>query len=184
MKKEFWNAEKLLGLSALLVSLFTLMVFIYQTNLIRKQQYMSVYPHLNIGNKYSGSLEYQYVLSNDGIGPAMIKSVEVSLKNGEKFESLNHYVRSALTKADTIYYFTSDIAEGMLIPAQSEIALFGLYDKEKTTLRNQAANTVAGAIKLRSILNSENLIIKIVYESIYEERWEINRQSAAPIKHE
>ncbi len=182
MKKTFWNGEKLLGLSALLVSLFTLMVFVYQTNLIRKQQYMSVYPHLNLTNVYSGSLEYQYILSNDGIGPAMIKSISVGLKDGKKFENFNDYVLSRLSKDDSIHFYSSDISIGLLIPAQSKISLFGLFDKDKSTAKNRPPNTLASANKLRGILNDENLEIKIVYQSIYEETWEINASSNTPIK--
>jgi len=42
IKQPFWNNEKLLGISALLVSTMSLIVFVYQTDLLRKQQYMSV----------------------------------------------------------------------------------------------------------------------------------------------
>lgn len=49
MKKRFWNTDKLMSFLAILLSVGTLLVFIYQTNLIRKQQYAAVYPYLEMG---------------------------------------------------------------------------------------------------------------------------------------
>ena len=64
------NTDKILGLSAMLISICTLIVFLYQTNLIKKQQYMSVYPYLTLGNNGSFTADYEYSLTNNGIGPA------------------------------------------------------------------------------------------------------------------
>ena len=183
MKKEFWTAEKLLGLSAMIISLSTLFVFVYQTNLIRKQQYMSVYPHLGLTNFNSGSLNYKYVLENEGVGPAFLKEIHIKEKNGQTHESLVAYVEGALPVEDSIAIHYSDLYAGRLIPAGEEIILFGLSDNGYLKSYNLPPNTVEGAETLRSILNDESLTIEIVYESIYGERWSINSHSYSPIKH-
>ncbi len=77
--------DRLLGLSAILLSLCTLIVFFYQTNLIRKQQYMSVYPHLEIGHNGIHSEEYTFTIENKGVGPAIIETLLIG-KNGELIE--------------------------------------------------------------------------------------------------
>lgn len=180
--KKFWTAEKILGLSALFVSLCTLFVFIYQTNLIRKQQYMSVYPHLNLTNYHSESLNYKYVLINQGVGPAFIKSIHVKELNGKPYDSLLDYIEDKLEERDSIWFHYSDLYEGQLIPANKEIILFGLSDRGYTKAQNLPLNTIAGAKKLRQILNSDSLEIKITYESIYSESWSITSDSEMPVK--
>lgn len=182
MKKKFWNSDKILSLSALCISLFTLMVFVYQTNLIRKQQFMSVYPHLALTNTNSGSLEYQYVLKNDGIGPAFIKSITIEDLSGANYNSINEYLVTKLSANDSIWIYNSDIFEGQLIPANESMALFGLFDEEQTSARGLPKNSIYGAKKLRQILNNEEVTITIVYESIYGEKWSINNKSETPIK--
>ncbi len=183
MKKEFWTAEKLLGLSAIIISLSTLFVMAYQTNLVRKQQYMSVYPHLDLTNFNSGSLNYKYVLTNEGVGPAFVKEIHVKEKNGQAHESLVAYVEGALSEEDSIAIHYSDLYAGRLIPAGEEIILFGLSDNSYLNSYNLPPNTVEGAETLRSLLNDESIMIEIVYESIYGERWSINNHSYSPTKH-
>ena len=179
MRLSFWNSEKLLSLSALLVSLLTLIVFVYQTNLIRKQQYRSVFPYLILSNEASGSLDYKYLMINQGIGPAMIQSIEVIDSTGTSYESILDYVNTQISDKDSIFFYNSDIYAGRLIPAGDQIPLFGMVDE--TQLRKYGVkNTVKGTNRLRTILNSDDLIIKITYASIYDERW-LLESGALPI---
>ncbi|WP_128755325.1 hypothetical protein [Aquimarina sediminis] len=181
-KRKFWTNEKLLSISALFVSLVTLIVFIYQTNLIRQQQHMSVYPHLILTNYRSGSINYQYVLKNEGIGPAFVKSVIVKDVAGKSYHSISHYVDSKLQLKDSISYYYSDIYQGRVIPANEEIVLFELFDKKETTLQGIPKNTIMGAKKLRHVLNNDSLKITIEYESVYGARWSISKHSQTPVK--
>lgn len=182
MENKFWNSEKLLSLSALLVSLLTLAVFIYQTNLIRKEQYMKVYPHLSLFNYGSNTLFYKYVLVNQGIGPALIKSVKVNTLDGENYKSLTGYLEDKLSEKDSIWLYDSDLVPGQLIPAEQTINLIGLFDDERIQSMELSPNTLKGSRKLRRIINSDSLKIEIEYESIYGERWVIRNDENMPIK--
>ena len=182
MKKKFWTSAKLLSLSALFVSLATLFVFVYQTNLIRKQQYMSVYPHLNMGNHNSESLNYKFVLKNEGVGPAFIKSVEIEHLDGSVYESFVDYLDERITEKDSVYFHYSDLYEGQLISANEELILFGLSDKSYTKAHGLPENTIRGGNKLRAMLNTDSLSYKITYESIYEEAWTLVNDSEIPVK--
>ncbi len=182
MNPTFWTSEKLLSLSALLVSLLTLIVFMYQTDLIREQQYRSVYPHLNLANKASGSLDYQYVLINEGIGPAFIKSITVEKTNGDAFENLTDYLYNEISIEDSIWVYNSDLYPGKLVPAKEEVILFGLVDEETVKSFGRPPNTLEGANKLRSTLNSDSLSVEITYESIYGEQWSITNDWPIPKK--
>lgn len=129
MRKEFWNIEKIVGLTALIVSLLTLIVFVYQTNLLRKQQYMAAYPHLSLMNEKSGTLQYSFGLSNHGVGPAFIESVKVSASNDMVYDDIIHYVEKTMGKQDSINYVYSNLWVGRLIPANEKINLIQLLDE-------------------------------------------------------
>lgn len=83
MRKKLISNELLIGIAAMIISLSTLFVFIYQTNLIRKQQYMSVYPHLSFIHMTPGSLDYRFILRNQGIGPAFISAINIKGGDGK-----------------------------------------------------------------------------------------------------
>lgn len=68
-------------MTAVLISVGTLLVFLYQTNLVRQQQYMSVLPYLEFQNHDVFSYDnYELILKNKGIGPALIISRNVISK--------------------------------------------------------------------------------------------------------
>lgn len=184
MNQRFWNGDKLIGISALIISLSTLGVFVYQTNLIRKQQYMAVYPHLNLTNYYSSSLNYKYVLENEGVGPAFLRSLRIKELNGTTYESLLEYLNHKIQDRDSIWIHYSDLYEGMLIQAEEEVVLFGLSDSEYQESKGRPENTVEGASKLWDFLNSDSLEVELMYESIYGEQWTITNHSNAPVKQE
>lgn len=182
MKQKFWNSEKLLSLSALLVSVCTLIVFVYQTNLIRKQQYMSVYPYLNLSNYASGGLNYKYVLSNDGIGPALIKSVKIVSPKGDVYNDIAVYVIKTIQQEDSIWFYHSNVKEGRLIPENQVIPIIQLIDNKTLDSLGQPRNTFEGSEKLYKVLHHDSLQIEITYESIYGESWTITNISKSPTK--
>lgn len=182
MNDNFWTSDRIVSASAIFISLATLFVFVYQTNLIRTQQHMSVYPHLSLGNFYSGSLEYQFVLANEGIGPAFIQSIAITDTLGNAYESISDYVYENIIEDDSIFIYSSDIYEGRLIPAGEEIPLFGLIDEEQLAEYGLPSNTLEGEAKLREILNSEALKLKLTYRSIYNDQWYITEETTLPIE--
>lgn len=167
------NSEKILSLSAMFISLCTLIVFLYQTNLMRKQQYMSVYPHLSLMNYGTHTPNYKYVLANDGIGPAILKSIVVKTKDGKTYKDIIPYVVASIIQMrdSTLGFYHSNIHVGQLLPADSKIELIIAND-----------NKISTSEKLYNILNADGLDINIEYESMYGERWKITNNSDIPIK--
>ena len=188
MKKKFWTSDKLLSLTALLVSLFTLIVFIYQTNLIRQQQFMSVYPYLNLSNEYGGTLNYSYVLSNEGIGPAIIETVKITSPKNEVFNDFVDYVNSEISTQDSIWYFHSNLKKGKLIPSNQKINLIQLVNKERllaigiNQTDNLPTNNINNSRRLYQILNNDSLKVEIIYTSVYGEKWSLKSNTNAPVK--
>ncbi|MEM8890176.1 MAG: hypothetical protein AAGD28_19535 [Bacteroidota bacterium] len=182
METNFWNGDRLMSIAAIIVSVGTLVVFSYQTNLVRKQQFMSVYPHLEMGHYGTNSLNYKYLLKNEGIGPAMIKEVKIIDATGKSYEKLVDYLEDHVYMEDSIFFYHSDVYEGRFMPAGEEIPLIGLVDNESLKVYGDIRNTVEGAGKLNTYLSSDSLEIEIVYESIYEESWTIRNDAFIPVK--
>ncbi|GAB4510250.1 MAG: hypothetical protein Tsb004_12740 [Allomuricauda sp.] len=155
------------------ISICTLVVFLYQTDLIREQQYMSVYPHLALENHGTHSPNYRYVLQNKGIGPALIKSVQVKTKQGKTYDDIVSYVEASLNQkgGSTFSYSYSNLFSGQLVPANSHIDIIRIND-----------STMHIADQLFQILHKDGLDIRIEYESIYGECWEMANHPGAPKK--
>ncbi len=171
MKKRFWNTEKLMSYLAILLSVGTLLVFIYQTNLIKKQQYASVYPYLEMGFHGRGTEQMKFVLSNEGVGPAMIKSVQIRQK-GEVYEGrFSGFLREMMAKdnADSIQYLYSDIAEGKMLAVGAHLDLIDCQNAFTSD-------------RISELLNEYELDLEIEYESIYGERWRIGSGNQVPKK--
>lgn len=180
-KGKFWTLEKVLGFSALLVSLSTLVVFVYQTNLIRKQQYMAVYPHLDVTNYYSFSAKYEYVLQNKGVGPAFIKSISVETGDST-YSSIRAYVNDNIEPAISINYRYTDFFVGQLVSEKEYLKLFEFPPVEELEERGLTEAAVARANQLYEVLNHDSINIAIRYASIYDEVWEISGDSSIPVK--
>jgi len=176
MSKKYFSNEIIIGISAMIISLSTLLVFIYQTNLIKRQQYKSVYPHLNIVNMNSGSVNYEYVLRNQGIGPAFITSIEVTDASGQSYNSLVDYANHKIVAKDSVDFSYWDIFPGTVIQEKERIPLLKLSDNA------QRKHKAKEAVRLREILVSDSLRLRISYESIYGESWTMRNGSNTPVK--
>lgn len=171
MKNKFWSSEKLLSATALFVSACTFIVFLYQTNLIRKQQYMSVFPYVTMGNYGVDTKNYKYVISNDGIGPALIKNVKIIDGQGKKYKDIEDYIDDNIAETDTVGYYYSNVRKGRLIPENESIEVIAINDGK-----------FESADFIYSLLNTKDVLIEIEYESIYGETWVITNSSDYPVK--
>ncbi len=86
-KKKFWNADKIVSLSAMAIALFTLVVLLYQSNILErqyeltvKQQKASVLPYIQFTAGFS-SESFHITIENKGLGPAFIKGLYVKEKD-------------------------------------------------------------------------------------------------------
>jgi hypothetical protein len=172
-KKRFWNGEKLLSISAILVSIGTFIVFAYQTNLIRKQQYMSVLPYLQFANYHNYSPKYKFVLTNKGIGPAIVTSTKISINGKTEEKDLATYLGKNINYLrDSIGFVTSSIYKGMIIAQNESIELVKLDSK----------NRINNSEKLLRMIHNDSLNFIIEYKSIYGEKWRINIKDFIPVK--
>lgn len=169
-KSAFWENQKLLSLTAILISTGTLLVFLYQTNLVRKQQYMSVLPYLEFQNHSVFSDDYKLVLKNKGIGPALITSRNI-LINGKTFDlDIGTYLSENLKLEDSVNFNISNIRKGNLISEKEGVDLIEL----------KAHANESGLEKLYGLIYNDSLEFVVEYESVYGERWQVSSKDPTP----
>ncbi len=160
-KKKFWTSEKILSISAILISLGTFVSIVYQNRLIQKQQHAAVLPYLEIWNSQNID-RYELVLMNNGIGPAFIK--EIRVVHEDKTYDMDPYnffaeeIKPSDSSLRNVYY--SNIIPGRLIPAGETVTMLGHKGSEST------------AMKLSQLFSDDSVVmVEIEYESVYGERW-------------
>ena len=169
-----WNSDKIVSISAILISLMTLVVSWYQTSIIRQQQRLSVLPYLSMRNYNTGGKQYKLVLKNDGIGPAFVDEVYINYKGKKYSMDLPVFLRKHIPAYKDIYKVShSNVTPGNLIPAGVRVDIFAAH------------NSLLDANKLVILLKKlykEGLEVVIVYKSVYEERWKLSSNGEAPKK--
>ena len=176
LRPKFWNADKIVSISAILISLGTMGVYIYQTHLIQKQQYASVMPYLMATTSRYGEDHFSVELHNDGLGPAFVEEVNV------------YYLGKKYKNADLPTFFseldpnrpkrkgwnstTSSVLSGQLYPSGHNIKMIEI---SKDTL---------AAHQLRDYFwgNDKPVELEIIYSSIYGEKWAMRGNFKRPKK--
>lgn len=171
-KKKFWNADKIVSLSAMAIALFTLLVLVYQSTILsrqydltEKQQKASVLPHVMILQNFDPT-HYNIVLLNQGLGPAFIKGFYLQ-QNDSIFAISNMY---------DIYFRMTDNASDSLVNS-SYASLFDgrvIAAGEEIEIISNVGET-EGIKPIFNFYNNyfENDEFKVIveYESVFEEGW-------------
>ncbi|MGB5228607.1 MAG: hypothetical protein WBN55_10110 [Eudoraea sp.] len=175
-----WNSDKIVSLSAMSISVLTLIIFIYQTNLMSKQNYLSILPYVQISiSNDTAKNTFSLDIKNHGVGPAIIESVIIYYK-GEKHDLreydnyLYNYLKSEMPVLDSVKFFsTSSLDKGIAIPANTNYNVFKVLDSEKDY--ELIASSLDKLVK-------QGLRYEIIYRSIQNERWMIHNDSDGPQK--
>ena len=172
-----WNSEKWLSISAISISFLTLIIFIYQTNLLSKQNSLSILPYLAISiSENKGENKFVVSFQNHGVGPAIIESVTLKYK-GETYDLADYEnemftffvaIEPALDSITNVSISTLD--KGLAIPATTEYNVLTVRSEKDYELMVQT---------LRRLL-SEGFDYEIIYRSIQNERWLIHVHSEGP----
>ncbi|MCW5515512.1 hypothetical protein [Muriicola sp. Z0-33] len=179
-RKLKWNSEKILSLSAMSMSFITLLIFMYQTDLMKKQNYLSILPYLVVGDSHNrANLSYELDIYNHGVGPAIIESVTIIHQN-KRYDLREHdnrvysLLRTLAPRLDSVInYSTSTLERGLAIPANAEYNIFAV--------NNSTEDYLLMTSELERLL-AEGLNFEIVYKSMQNEHWMISIDSEGPVK--
>lgn len=162
-----WTNEKILSVSALFISMISLIALIYQSYLAReenklnqKQHSASVLPYLNQWQSdYDNT--YRFIIGNKGVGPAFIEDVEINLNNTYKFDNSDDLFKHIFknTKGlDTMPFSTSTLIKGFVLPANDKINILEIQYRNNSNF-------------IRKALSSNDIKFKIVYKDVYGTKW-------------
>lgn len=176
--RKNWNSDKLLGLSAISISFITLVIFIYQTNIMSRQNYISIMPYLDISTTSNTADHiFELNLKNHGVGPAIIESVTF-VYHGKRYDLADYnnrifsFFASKAPALDSIKTLSSStLDKGMAIPPNAS------YNAIR--IGNSREDYQLITEYLERFLE-EGLDYEVVYKSIQGERWRLYHNSEGP----
>ena len=174
------NTDRIIGLSAMLISLVTLVIFIYQTNLMRVQSRLSVTPRLVFQTSQSQQdsiLYYSMEIVNKGLGPAIVESINILHEDEAHeldFEAFLEKVYPDIGQYGELVQSMTMGKGSTLLPSESNVLFsFGI-----DLPRAEALMQYLGVTEDESPFHLE-----VVYSSIYREKWRIrDSDQGHPVK--
>lgn len=159
------DSNRVTSIAAIVVSVATLIVLVYQLQLTRKQQYVSVLPYLSISYSRPSLDEYKLYVTNVGIGPAFIENVTFKFPHqdfeGDGYFCFFKYNKKPMEKSQI---YSSGFKGGNMLPSENSSVIIGVRDSEND------ANIV------REFFTSDSLTIEVVYSSVYGEKWVLSNK--------
>lgn len=172
-KKKFWTSDKIVGFSAMFISLLTLFIFIRQTNIIEKQSHLSVLPYLMMETSNNSELgRFSIDIENYGVGPAFIERRVILYKNELYEMELVDFLKQNIPEMDSVVTINySSLQRGLAISAGNKrnILTVGGGAKSYTTF-----------LKIMDEILKDGFNYRIEYKSIYEDRWSISGDTDVP----
>lgn len=148
------HVEYLLAGVAVFVSLTTLGVYLYQARMMRAQQRASVWPFVEA--YYSNVEDYRIAVKNKGVGPALIRQVEMSL-DGKPLADNPALVAAVLGPDAKLGYQNSTLNGRVLAPGE-EVILFRIPDLKE-------------ALPFQAKQREHRFELKVTYCSVYGDCW-------------
>ncbi|MEM8927703.1 MAG: hypothetical protein AAGC45_05835 [Bacteroidota bacterium] len=175
------NTDRILGISAMVISILTLAIFIYQTDIMRVQSKLSVKPRLSfLTSTYTTDsiIKIEGFIYNKGLGPAIVDSIFVEYK-GKRFEmDMDEFIKNQMPDLENYGELVRNSAMGpgnTFLPGE-EASIYS-YHFHPTNL-----DSIFGYLGISSLENSP-FEFKVIFTSIYEdEKWLVSSESDAPIK--
>lgn len=154
-KKQLIKPEMLIAVFAILISMSTLFVYIYQSNLMKQQQKMSVWPYLSYGPSWSPD-HLRISMINKGIGPAIISMVRLTF-DGEEIEGMEKLMNLVPDSLRSPFTYSS-VWPGLVVMAGETITLLSVSEPQTVEYL------------LGNILN-EKISLEVCYTSVYGDSW-------------
>lgn len=170
MKEQ--SLDRTLAICAILISFISLIMFVYQTNIIHNQSRLSVTPRLGFTTSISQSdtlSSYSIIIKNKGIGPAIIDAFKIIYKDEIQDTELNDFIIKTYPQLKDFgdFILVSNLDEGSTLAPNEKVTLFSY--KFKTENREKISTYIG-------LLNEDELPfnIEIEYSSMYNEKWHID----------
>lgn len=169
IKQGTFTTQNLVSFTAVVVSLCSLVLTIFQMHSDRESKYASVLPYVNCGvwegniNKKDSTASFKMVITNEGIGPAFLRDIRL-ISRGEVFgpndfhDAFEHFTGQNLKNQ----YVFSSIQPNRLLPSNQKIEWFIPTDSNSAYKILKHMWTEEG---------QHNFIIQICFADVYGNCW-------------
>ena len=169
MKKG--SVDRIVGISAIIISLCTLIMFIYQTKMIHQQSRLSVTPRLAFTTSLQendSTSTYSITLMNKGIGPAIIQNAKIIYNDTEHDFDISDFLEKEFPNLDQKgqAWSFSTLEEGDALSAGESSVLLSC------SIKNDKLAEVKEHLQFNG--NQLPFNLNVEYASMYDELWEIN----------
>jgi len=160
------KTDRILAVSAIVSAIAAVVVAAYEARINREYQRISVWPYVGQGNSGGRSSDaYERSVYSSGIGPALIRSVQVSV-DGVVRQTWGDVAKALIGKrAEGAVY--SSLHAGSVILAGRDVKVFQIPAGEE-------------AAKFWEEVQGPRLHIVIGYESLYGEKWVSDSAESEP----
>lgn len=112
----------IVGIAAIVVSVMTMFVYIFQAGIMMDQQHMSVWPYVEWSETYINSEDQEFYIEvfNKGVGPAIVKDVKLTL-DGKKYDNYPDVLQELLGGKeilDSLWRLYSPVNHRVLAPGE------------------------------------------------------------------
>ncbi|RNC92071.1 MAG: hypothetical protein ED555_02895 [Allomuricauda sp.] len=173
------NTDRILGISAMVISILTLAIFIYQTDIMRVQSKLSVKPRSDFTTNQGGNdslIAFQEILENKGLGPAIIDSIYINY-NKERFSmDAETFFEQKFPKLLKYGYLSqhATLGRGTTLTPTEERSLF-VYQLPVANV-----DSVFAYLGITDI-DDIPFDFEVIFTSIYEdEKWLVNSNESVP----
>lgn len=168
MNRRPINYQLILSVSAIFLSFLGLLISGYQARIARESQQMSVWPHLKADVTMVIHRDFSFKVTNDGVGPAVIRAVAVH-QAGRDFPEHLTFFKSVVEKlvanrVDSFYYASSSFEVGDVLRAGEEQQLHVIRGKRLL------------ADSLSRIVMDSSFVFETVYSDVYNNCWQTRFQ--------
>ncbi len=153
--RAFAKSEMIIAALAMLISMLTLFVYVYQSTLMKQLQKMSVWPYLSFGPSW-GIDYFRLTLINKGTGPAILKDVEITV-DGQPTDGVEKIVIGVLDTVRANFSYSS-LWPGQVIMTRESLHLVNTDEPHLIDLLLRA-------------LMMDRISIRICYSSVYGDTW-------------
>ncbi len=167
-RSKFTEPQNIIAVGVTIISLCALIVSLMQTQIMKEEREImrsysraSVWPRLDLGLSKSHHLDnsiksLRYILSNNGVGPAIITDVKVEYKGQPATDWWDLFEIQAIP--DSVNTFIGNIDFNDIVVSSGESLVVLNLDQNQPLARE-------------FFKRINDIDITIHYESIYEEQW-------------
>ena len=176
-RKKFWSTDKIVAVTAMFISVMTLIIFIRQTNIMDTQSHLSVMPYLLLETSNDGENKtFSVDFVNHGVGPAIVDSRMIYYKGKTYDMDFHDFLRASFKEMDSVHIMNQTTVEpgfALVSGGSRNILRVGGDDYSYTTF-----------LKVIQELNDSDFEYELVYKSIYDDKWVIKASKNEPQIHQ